>query len=339
MRVVVTGASGNIGTALLRWLDERPGVSVVAVARRAPAADAGAPYGRVTWCERDLGTAADLPSVFSGADAVVHLAWDIVPGHHRAAHARTNRSGSRRVVDAVVRAGVPRLVHLSSAAVYSPHPARTAVTEDWPRRGVPTSAYSRDKVDVEDLLDRVEAEHPALRVARLRPPAVLQPAAASEIARMMLGRAAPLVRLARARVPLLPLPPGAVVQVVAADDVADLAGRALLAGATGAFNVAGEPRLPPALLARLLGGRHVPMPAGALRTLLSAAWRLRLQPLDGSWLDLVLETPLLDCTRARTELDWHPTYDARLTVLATRHAAGRSAGTASPRLRPLGHRA
>ncbi|MEV0718190.1 NAD-dependent epimerase/dehydratase family protein [Asanoa sp. NPDC050611] len=336
MRVVVTGASGNIGTALLRWLDGRAGIgSVVALARHAPPAGAETPYARVSWVERDLGTAGDLAEVFSGADAVVHLAWDIVPGHHRAAHTRTNREGSRRVVDAVVRAGVPQLVHLSSAAVYSPHRARTAVTEDWPRRGVRTSAYSRDKVDVEDLLDRVEAEHPELRVARIRPPAVLQPAAASEIARMMLGRAAPLVRVARARVPLLPLPPGAVVQVVAADDVADLAGRALLARATGAFNVAGEPHLSPVLLARLLGGHHLPMPATTARAMLTGAWRLRLQPLDGSWLDLVLDTPLLDCTRARDELGWRPEYDARLTVLATRHAAAGSAGTHSPRLRPL----
>ncbi|MEU4215660.1 hypothetical protein [Actinoplanes sp. NPDC026623] len=40
-------------------------------------------------------------------------------------------------------------------------------------------------------------------------------------------------------------------------------------------------------------------------------WRLRLQRLDPSWVDLIMDTPLLDCARARAELGWHPRYDAR----------------------------
>ncbi|MDG4825527.1 NAD-dependent epimerase/dehydratase family protein [Asanoa sp. WMMD1127] len=336
MRVAVTGASGNIGTALVRWLARRAEVTeIVGLARRRPPADA--PYDRVRWFERDLRTAGDLAQIVHGAAAVVHLAWDIVPAHHRPAHARTNRVGSRNLVDAVVRARVPHLVHLSSAAVYSPHRQRTPVTEEWPRRGIATSAYSRDKVDVEDRLDEVEAD--GLRVTRIRPPAVVQPAAASEIVTMIAGRAAPLVRVVRGRVPLLPLPRDAAVQVVAADDVASLAGRAILARATGAFNAADEPPITPSVLARLLGGRHLAVPRAALRTAMDASWCLRLQPLDGSWLDLVMDTPLLDCARARAELGWRPAHDARLTVLATRRAAARGAGAASPPLAPLSDRA
>jgi UDP-glucose 4-epimerase len=48
-----------------------------------------------------------------------------------------------------------------------------------------------------------------------------------------------------------------------------------------------------------------------------------------------MDTPLLDCARARAELGWHPRYDARRTVMATRRAAADGAGTASPLLRPL----
>jgi nucleoside-diphosphate-sugar epimerase len=259
VRVVVTGASGNIGTAVLRWLTARAEVGeVVGIARRMPPVDAGEPYDRVTWREVDV-TGADavgqLTAAFGAADAVVHLAWDIIAGHDRRAQMRTNRTGSEYVLGAAVRARVPQFVHLSSAAVYSPRVSATRVPESWPRRGIPGSSYSEDKVAVEALLDRVEADYSGLRVARIRPPAVLQPAAASELVRLGLGRSAPLARAVRGRVLVLPLPPHAVTQVVAADDVADLLGRAVLARTVGAFNVADEPTLTPVVLARLLGGR------------------------------------------------------------------------------------
>ncbi|MEU4221235.1 NAD-dependent epimerase/dehydratase family protein [Actinoplanes sp. NPDC026623] len=336
----MTGASGNIGTALLRWLAVRPEVDeAIGIARRAPPADAGQPYDRVGWREIDVacpGADGELAEAFGGADAVVHLAWHIVGDHDRRTQRRINRAGSGHVLAAALRTRVPQLVHLSSAAVYSPRTTDAAVSEEWQRRGIPGSAYSRDKVAVEDLLDRAEAEHPGLRVVRIRPPAVLQPAAAGELVRMALGRSAPLARVVRGRALVLPLPPQAVTQVVAAEDVADLVGRAVLARATGGFNVADEPVLTAEMLARLLGGRHLPVSRRALRRLVGATWRMRLQPLDSSWVDLLVDSPLLDCTRARTELGWHPRHDARLTVVATRRAVADGVGTASPRLRPLG---
>ncbi|MDR7276852.1 NAD-dependent epimerase/dehydratase family protein [Catenuloplanes atrovinosus] len=326
MRVVVTGASGNIGSAVVAWLTARPEVrDVVGIARRVPPDD---PHG-IGWRAVDVGApgaAGALAEAFTGADAVVHLAWHIVAGHDRPAQERTNLAGSANVLTAVARARVPHLVHLSSAAVYSRADPGVRVTEDWPRRGVPGSTYSQDKVAVEDLLDRLGADLPELRVARIRPLAVIQPAAAADLARLALGNSAPLAHRI-GRLPLLPLPAQTVTQVSAAQDVADVVGRALLARATGAFNVTDEPAMSAAVLARLMGGRHVPISRPLLRRLLGVTWRLRLHPLDPSWADLLIDSPLLDCTRARTELGWHPHHDGRLTLLATRRAVT----TATPR--------
>ena len=71
--------------------------------------------------------------------------------------------------DAVVRAGpVPAsLVYASSVGAYSPGPKDRRVDESWPTDGTPSSFYSRHKVEVERVLDQVEAEHPELRVVRL----------------------------------------------------------------------------------------------------------------------------------------------------------------------------
>src|SRR5688572_32062678 len=81
--VAVTGATGNLGTALLRRLTA-PGTGVAEVrglARRRPPDTA--PYDGVQWHLADLGavdSADALPAFLDGVDAVVHLAWELQPG-------------------------------------------------------------------------------------------------------------------------------------------------------------------------------------------------------------------------------------------------------------------
>src|SRR5687767_3753176 len=139
MRIVVVGASGNVGTALLRRLRRESGLELVGVARRLPDPSAGAPYDLVRWHSCDIGEpgAADqLTEVFSGADAVVHLAWQIQPSHDQRVLHRTNVGGSRAVAQAVLRAKVPALVFASSVGTYAPGPKDHPVSERWPTTGV-----------------------------------------------------------------------------------------------------------------------------------------------------------------------------------------------------------
>lgn len=165
MRVVVVGASGNIGTSLLRALEHEQKVeTVVGVARRRPALE----LAKVEWRTADI--ACDpLVQLFDGADAVVHLAWLIQPSHDLDLSWRVNVHGSRRVFLAVAEARVPALVYGSSVGAYSPGPKGERVSESWPTDGVPTSFYARHKAQVERLLDRFEPEHPRVRVVRMRP--------------------------------------------------------------------------------------------------------------------------------------------------------------------------
>ncbi|HLK94879.1 MAG TPA: NAD-dependent epimerase/dehydratase family protein, partial [Nocardioidaceae bacterium] len=120
MRIVVTGASGNLGTAVLRAAAAQlPDAEVVAVARRSPAAGAEAIVtpSRTEWVERDLRN-DELAPVLQGADAVVHLAWAFHPTHQPEQTWRTNVIGTRRLLDAVARAKVPHVAVASSVAAY-----------------------------------------------------------------------------------------------------------------------------------------------------------------------------------------------------------------------------
>jgi UDP-glucose 4-epimerase len=116
MRVVVTGATGNVGTAVLRALNADPDVDqVVAVARRPPIRS----LSPAEFVSADV-SADRLEPIFTGADVVVHLAWLIQPGRDESVTRAVNVYGSRRVFDAVVTAGVPSLVYAFSVGAYSP---------------------------------------------------------------------------------------------------------------------------------------------------------------------------------------------------------------------------
>jgi nucleoside-diphosphate-sugar epimerase len=312
MRVVVVGASGNVGTAVLRRLAREASVdTVTGVARRLPPRGA---FADVDWRSIDVGApdGIDLLSgCFAGADAVIQLAWQIQPSHDQARLRRTNVTGTAQVAAAAVRAGVPALVVASSVGVYAPGPKDREVDEDWPTTGVPGSTYSRDKVDVEALLDEVERVNPELRLVRLRPGLVFQRSAASEIARLFIGPLAPLSLLGFGRLPLVPAVRGLRVQAVHADDVADAYVRAALsATAAGPFNIAARPVLDAASVAARFHGRQVPVPARLLPAAAAATWRARLQPVEPGWVDLALRCPLLSSDRAGKELGWQPRVDA-----------------------------
>ncbi len=300
MRVVVTGATGNVGTAVLRALDVDSDVDeIVALARRAPAH----PLGRSEFAAADV--AADpLEPIFAGADAVVHLAWLIQPGRDESVTARVNLEGSRRVFQAAVSAGVPSLAYASSVGAYSPGPKDRLVDETWPTDGIASSFYSRHKAAVERELDRLAAEHPGVRIVRLRPGLIFQRSAATEIRRLFAGPLLPNVLLRSSLAPVSPAVAGLRFQAVHADDVADAYRRAVLSDVSGPFNIAAEPVIGAAELAQLLHARPVRVSPALLRGAAAATFALRLQPAEPGWIDMALGVPLMSTERARAELGW-----------------------------------
>ncbi|PGH47448.1 NAD-dependent epimerase/dehydratase family protein [Streptomyces sp. Ru87] len=326
---MVTGATGNLGTGLLRLLaaDDRVD-SVLAIARRLPDHGVGERGpGRTEWLRADVGQAG-LVRHFEGADAVIHLAWLFHPSRKPDVTWRTNAVGSSRVFEAAAAAGVPAVVHASSVAAYSPGPKDRFVDENWPTHGHPASAYCREKAYVERVLDAFEYEHPEVRVVRIRPGIVFQRESAAEQRRIFVGPLLSRRFVKPGRFPALPGLPGLRFQALHTDDAADAFRRAATEPVHGAFNIAADPVVDTALLAEIFGTRTLRLPARPVLAAVAAGWRLHLLSAPAALLEAVLRLPLMDTTRARTELGWTPRHSAADTV--TEFAAALRAGTGGP---------
>lgn len=333
IRVVVTGATGNVGTSVVEALSEDERVeSVTGLARRS--AQWSRPKLQLSTV--DLGTVPDerLDRLLTGADVVIHLAWLFQPARDPAVTWQTNVLGSIRVFEAAARSGVKSVVYASSVGAYSPGPQDTRVDEAWPTHGWPGAAYTREKAYLERFLDGFERAHPDLRVVRMRPGFIFKRESAAEQRRLFAGPLLPGPLAHPAFIPVIPELPGLRFQALHSSDAADAYRRAALSDVRGAFNLAAEPVVDARSLAGLLHARPIPMPAWPVRAAVATAWRLHAIPATPGLFDAVLRLPLMDTSRARTELDWTPRFTALDALAEFLKGLREKAGMATPPLTP-----
>lgn len=149
MKVVITGATGFIGSRVWPLLVAH-GHAVTATARRdSHPGDAG-----VTWLTCDVADPGFVDALPDGAEAVVHLAQAGGSPPDASMLNAVNVESTRLLLDYSQRAGAKRFVLASSGSVYGG--STTPLSEDQPRR--PLDAYARSKSDAEDLLEQASSE-------------------------------------------------------------------------------------------------------------------------------------------------------------------------------------
>ncbi len=306
-RVLVTGAGGFIGRALARELFAA-GFDVRGLVRRET--DLGA--GIETRLVADATEAAEHHGALEDVDAVVHLAARV----HRTEetgdkfldrYVEDNAQATRRLALAAARAGVARLIFVSSVKVYGDDGGRPCA-EDDPTR--PTDAYGISKLHAEQGLAEVRAET-GLATVVLRPPLIYGPRVKANFRT--------LLRLADTP---LPLPLGGIEgnrrSYLFLGNLLSAVRKALTepAAAGRTYLVRdGEDVSTTALITRLRAAlgrprRLVRVPVSVISAAASTIARGAIvEPLTGS--------RRIDDSRIRRELDWRPNYTLDQGLAAT----------------------
>jgi nucleoside-diphosphate-sugar epimerase len=182
--VLVTGAGGFVGTALVKRLQSEPHIMVRVSSRRELVVLSGVD----SVLGADLGPATDWGRAVQGADVVVHLAARVHVMRERNADALTtfraiNTAATENLARQASRAGVRRFVYLSSVKVNGEQTleGRAFTEQDVPR---PQDPYGVSKHEAEKALRDV-ARETGMQVVIVRSPLVYGPGVKANFRKMM----------------------------------------------------------------------------------------------------------------------------------------------------------
>lgn len=325
-RIVVTGAAGILGSNLVaRLLRDGHRVCGVDVRELPPAPGL---TGRVA----DIRDTAAMTEAFAGADTVVHCA-SALPSYPAEQIRSIIVAGTGSVLRAARAAGVARVVHVSSTAVYGL--PRTVPTEEHPRE--PVDTYSAAKAEAEELVERFRAD--GMCVGVLRPKTFLGPGRMGLFSMLFEwaeeGRNFPVLGRGDVRIQMLGLDDlvDAVVTMLRAPD--EVACDTYNVGAAE-FGTLRED-FQAVLDAAGHGKRVVSIPARPAVSVLRLLERLKLSPVYGRLVYKLLYDSYVSIDKARERLGFSPRQSNRDAILATFEwwrrnrgsAAGRGAGRTS----------
>ncbi|GAB3800510.1 NAD-dependent epimerase/dehydratase family protein [Micromonospora zhanjiangensis] len=307
-RVLVTGSAGMLGSHLVRRLT-REGHEVLGLDVR-PGTEANGPVRQVSGDIRDT---ALLTGLTAKVDAVVHCAGAL-PSYPAEQIRAIVVEGTRSVLEAAHRSAVPRVVHISSTAVYG-LPDLVPTPEEYPFR--PVDEYSAAKGNAERICE--EYRQRGLPLTVLRPKTFLGPGRLGLFAMLCEwadeGRNFPVLGRGDVRIQMLDI-----------EDLLDAVELVLDAPpeiADGTFNIAAErvstmrENLQCVLDAAGHGKRVVSIPGRPAVAALRAMARLGVSPVYDRLLYKLLADSYVSIERAQKILGFQPRFSGQDTILRT----------------------
>jgi dihydroflavonol-4-reductase len=173
MKAFVTGATGLLGTNLVRLLREQ-GHEVRALVRSRDKAEKAFAGLGVETVLGDMGEVPGFAGALSGCDVLFHTAAYFreyyQPGDHWPDLERINVRATVDLLTEAARRGVRTAVHTSSSGVVGPGPGGEPGDESTPPpREAQTNLYFKSKLVAEEAIRSWMPQHPELRVVLLLP--------------------------------------------------------------------------------------------------------------------------------------------------------------------------
>ena len=299
MNVAVTGSSGYLGRLLVGRLAREPSVKAILGLDISTAP----PHPKLVQRQADL-RRTDFSSLLRRIDLLYHLAFVVSPPRQRLSEAAVdaiNIEGTRRVVQGAIVAGVKKIIYASSIVAYGAHPDNPPLlTEESPLRSNRDWYYSRAKGAVEQLLERLATEHPAICIIRLRPDSFVGPTATHAMARMV-------------RLPvLLTVAPNLKLSFTWDEDTVEGFWLAAQHHRSDVFNLTGDNPIDTREIGRRLKRPVLALDRRRVCPLLHLAQRLGVvDPMQTQWVEIAPRGPMVASSqKARQVLGWTPKFDS-----------------------------
>jgi UDP-glucose 4-epimerase len=309
-RVLVTGAAGAVGQALLGEL-AAAGVATLATDIRRP--DTLPPEIGFEVLDVRGGDAMRIVGEFK-PDVIVHLASIVSPTREMTrefAH-EVDVGGTRKILDAALNHGVGRLVVTSSGAAYGYHADNPVpLKEGDPVRGNREFAYSDHKRQVEEMLADARASHPGLEQVIFRVGTVLGEGLENQITELF--HRDRLIAVRGSESPFV---------FIWTRDLARILTCAATDGPSGIFNVCGDGSMSVHELAKELDKPVMSLPAWLLKTALAVARPLGLTRYGPEQVRFLQYRPVLDNSALKSVFGYQPELSSAETFRLWKKAAG-----------------
>ncbi|TXC77262.1 SDR family oxidoreductase [Bradymonadales bacterium TMQ1] len=330
--ILITGAAGFVGDALLRsLLEETSAFRTIIASDIRPLAEDLPDDPRLIPADLDIRDADAVHTLIATHKPaiVVHLAAIVTPppGDTRKLQYDVDVIGTRNVVQACAHHGVKQLIYTSSGAAYGYHPDNPpALKENDPVRGNDVFAYAHHKRTVEEDLERARQDFPHLGQLIFRVSTVLGPQTDNQITGLFEQPVVPGIRGADS--PFC---------IVADFDVVDAIRHGIHTGKTGIYNLTGDGVLSLKEIARRMNNRYLPLPESLVRTALAALSKRGIGPYGPEQVLFIKHRPVLDNTALKRDFGFTPalnseeaferyrnarTFDGPATILITGAGGG-----------------
>jgi UDP-glucose 4-epimerase len=294
MKILITGAAGDIGSRLVNIFDERSDVDLFTTALEPLNHQSNGTHGIFDVRNDDFFQWVEAIK----PDVIIHLASIIqLPENMTIEDAHDiDVKATERLLKVSVKLGVKKFVVTSSGAAYGYWQDNPDwLTEDMPTRGNDDYFYSSHKRQVEEVMAKYRQQHPELKQVVLRPGTVLGPNFQNPITNMFSKNI--ITGIAGSDSPFV---------IIWVDDLVEYLIESALTDVEGVYNVAGDGTLSLKSIAKRLNKFYLPIPPNFLRVMLSLLKPLGLSQYGPEQVKFIEFRPVLSNAKIKAAFKHQP---------------------------------